>query len=1011
MFSKISSILQRGSLFLVVFFAGMAIFGIPVFGAESPSFRLDAQVGSAEGSVSSAYSLCSRFSPVGVQGDSSTFKILPSLNCATEDSEDEGGGGSHYHYCGNGSIDFSEQCDDGNTLSGDGCSDTCTVEVPGPGGGGSSSVCGNTILEFGEQCDDGNTSSSDGCSAVCVNETACGNSVLEAGEQCDDGNQNNNDGCSLTCQDEEDSVPPDVDPTVCGNAVRELGEQCDDGNASNEDGCNSLCRLERDPEVEPPLPEVPPFTPVPPSTPIPPVLFIPETEILRPSAPNLSDFFSGSLFSFCGNSVREQGEQCDDGNTRNGDGCTSICQREFAGASEEPSEVSPGSVYVTNDLSTLFFEQFPNGSGNFSVTLRSSEKEYEVKVLDTIDGYFSFQVLEEIPDDVYQIVVTDLEQPDLSRTMYLQIKQNETIYLPYEMTFGVQDLVDEVPQGFPVYEVQPILKGKATLAATIAIYSSNLEKTFIAFTDDEHAFEFEYPEKLVLGSSESLFIVVHYENGYVSREQEITFQLEETKGGAFISKGISPQIYLGFIFFFVAFVSAFISAVWSSFLKDQKDRNKGQVLWKRVSLTVGKILIVSAIASVILFSFLMKTMAFTTTPNILPYEGILKTAGGTAITTSHDFRFSVWLDGDFNAGVDRDGGGAIPGAAPGYSSYVEVRTITPDSSGFFQVNIGEVTPIPDFNTTTHLYLQVEIKTTGAPDTSYETLDIDGVDNATDRQAFGTIPYARNSDFIDNAELGTSDGNIVQLGAGDVFPVSVIPGGTNVGTFEIDSDNTGGVTQLSFGDVLNNQILSFDPDGVAVADGWFNFSDDVNIDGDLTINGTINGVTIGPVNRSIQYQPEYPNVIYDSIGPGDHKGKMEIFYIDTDGAAAPENFNSYKWTTNQATLQDKDLVVRFRIPDGFISWQATPITLRYRTEDGVLVNNKIDVSIEDTTGTLIGTLTGNSDLVSTTFTTTNIVFGGGGTFAVGSEITLFIKMSALDIGAAYVSDVNFHYIGN
>jgi cysteine-rich repeat protein len=768
--------------------------------------------------------------------------------------------------------------------------------------------------------------------------------------------------------------------------------------------------LERDPETEPPFPE-PPLPPLPPLTPIPPVLIPPVDVTLRPSAPDLSDFFTGSLFSSCGNSVRELGEQCDDGNTRNGDGCTSICQREFASVSEEPSEVSPGSVYVTNDLSTLFFEQFPSGSGNFSATLRSSEKEFAVEVLETSDGYFSFQVLEEIPDGVYQIVVTDLVQPKLSRTMYLQIKQNETIYLPYEMTFGTQNLVDEVPQGFLVYDEQPMLKGKTTLAATIAIYSTNLEKTFIVFTDDEYAFEFQYPEKLVRGASESLLIVVHYENGHVSREQEITFQLGELKGSAIVSADYSSPLFLGFLFFLVAFVSALISTAWSLFIAEKRKQKKVSSRWKQILLPISKIILVSGVVSIVLFSFLLKTMAFTTTPNILPYEGILKTAGGAAITTSHDFRFSVWLDGDFNAGVDRDGAGAIPGAAPGYSSYVEVRTITPDSSGFFQVNIGEVTPIPDFNTTTHLYLQVEIKTTGAPDTSYETLDIDGVDNATDRQAFGTIPYARNSDFIDNAELGTSDGNIVQLGAGDVFPVSVIPGGTNAGTFEIDSDNTGGVTQLSFGDVLNNQILSFDPDGVAVADGWFNFSDDVNIDGDLTINGTINGVTIGPVNRSIQYQPEYPNVIYDSIGPGDHKGKMEIFYMDTDGAAAPENFNSYKWTTNQATLQDKDLVVRFRIPDGFISWQATPITLRYRTEDGVLANNKIDVSIEDTTGTLIGTLTGNSDLVSTTFATTDISFGGGGVFAAGSEITLFIKLSALNIGAAYVSDVNFHYVGN
>ncbi len=34
--------------------------------------------------------------------------------------------------CGDGSVDVSEQCDDGNTLDGDGCSSTCRIEVPPP---------------------------------------------------------------------------------------------------------------------------------------------------------------------------------------------------------------------------------------------------------------------------------------------------------------------------------------------------------------------------------------------------------------------------------------------------------------------------------------------------------------------------------------------------------------------------------------------------------------------------------------------------------------------------------------------------------------------------------------------------------------------------------------------------------------------------------------------------------------------------------------------------------------
>ncbi len=44
--------------------------------------------------------------------------------------------------CGNGVVEGSEQCDDGNTVDGDGCSATCTTEA---GGGGASATNGASL--------------------------------------------------------------------------------------------------------------------------------------------------------------------------------------------------------------------------------------------------------------------------------------------------------------------------------------------------------------------------------------------------------------------------------------------------------------------------------------------------------------------------------------------------------------------------------------------------------------------------------------------------------------------------------------------------------------------------------------------------------------------------------------------------------------------------------------------------------------------------------------------------
>ncbi|MBU1446666.1 DUF4215 domain-containing protein, partial [Patescibacteria group bacterium] len=81
-----------------------------------------------------------------------------------------GGSGTPTPVCGNGSNEAGEQCDDGNTISGDGCSASCILEVLTP-------ICGNSAIEGSETCDDGNTTSGDGCSSTCALEvpTGCGN--------------------------------------------------------------------------------------------------------------------------------------------------------------------------------------------------------------------------------------------------------------------------------------------------------------------------------------------------------------------------------------------------------------------------------------------------------------------------------------------------------------------------------------------------------------------------------------------------------------------------------------------------------------------------------------------------------------------------------------------------------------------------------------------------------------------------------------------------------------------
>ncbi|WP_443096577.1 DUF4215 domain-containing protein [Pyxidicoccus fallax] len=213
--------------------------------------------------------------------------------------------------CGDRQLQTGEQCDDGNTRSGDGCTSACTKE-PGwscdtPGQACTKAEgCGNGRVEEPEACDDRNNIANDGCSADCstvergwncpqsggrCHAAACGDRIIAGEEECEDGNTANNDGCSSVCRLEPGWKCPPGEPcarTTCGDGKPEGTEQCDDGNSDTGDGCSPLCTRE-------------------------------------PKCAN------GRCEEVCGDGVmlpNSTREQCDDGNTRSGDGCSSACELE-----------------------------------------------------------------------------------------------------------------------------------------------------------------------------------------------------------------------------------------------------------------------------------------------------------------------------------------------------------------------------------------------------------------------------------------------------------------------------------------------------------------------------------------------------------------------------------------------------------------------------------------------------------------------------------------------------------
>jgi hypothetical protein len=275
---------------------------------------------------------------------------------------------------------------------------------------------------------------------------------------------------------------------------------------------------------------------------------------------------------------------------------------------------------------------------------------------------------------------------------------------------------------------------------------------------------------------------------------------------------------------------------------------------------IGTILATVILTASVLIST-QTALAATSAPQKLMYSARLLTSGGTAITSSHTVRFSFWKSADYT-GTDTTGTGAINTGSASYGSWQEVHTVTPDSRGYFSVELGSSTALPAMDSYTmqtllSLYLQVEVKSSSAADTSYELLDPKPIDSAVDRSPVLSVPFALNADRLDQRDVGTGSGSIAPLGSGGLLPVSTVPGGTNRDTFTIDSDNTASSNiVLKFGETLG-KTLTYD-----ITNTEFVFNDDVRVQGNLTVTGTVNGVNL---NSLVSNSAPLPLRVMSGVG--------------------------------------------------------------------------------------------------------------------------------------------------
>ncbi len=812
----------------------------------------------------------------------------------------------------------------------------------------------------------------------------CGDGLINSGEECDGGNLNGKTcldygfdsgslSCSATCTIITTACVDDEEPDdgggpillkKCGDGkVNRPSEECDDGNKKDGDGCSAKCKIEHG--------------------------------VADDDDDEVGDDDEGADDD--DEPADDDEEPADDEDTDDDDDEVDddepaddelieeelVEDTDYQGDIESYGEISDGwqiqavipSTEIPDEFDqfclpvekgtftideTLFLADFLRPTEKYTLALFDSQSNLlEQKEVETDqNGNFIAEFSELYENGTYIVQAKNVDDELVETyTFHLDIRQDDSLEL---VSLGDNHQIETnykktIDLGALNNSKKLDLNGKAEPGARLFAYlegSQIFVKT--VFIDKTGEFEINLPENLEAGDYK-LHLLQVLPNKTMSKNLSYKFTLEEERGYSIWSLAL----LLALILLALANCGGFIT-------KDS---------FKKIMSLFGLALILSVVP--------MQSSAFANAPQALVYEGRLLDSSGAVITAPQTFRFSFWSSADKLPG-DIDGvTGLIVPTAANYSLWQEEQTVTPNANGTFSLRLGDVTPLPDIDYTVHKYLQVEVMPAGSLPTDYELLDPTG-DNgadAEDRKTIGSVPYALNTEA---AQYSNEEG------------------------FVIDNDDTilnagTGSVELQFGDTLG-KILSYDTDN-----SYFNFNDNVNIEGDLTLTGTINGVDIttlsgAPEDKALVFTAEYSGSTLQADGGGDNRGKMQVGYVN---AGLTDKRNFYLWTTRQAAMQDMDIVLSVKLPKDFDHFNAAPLTINYKTSNGDNLVNSVDVFLYDTNGLAVP-LTGGSALASGTWDSANITFGGAPVFTANNTITLRIKLSTTSAGYAQVSDVIFNY---
>jgi hypothetical protein len=142
-------------------------------------------------------------------------------------------------------------------------------------------------------------------------------------------------------------------------------------------------------------------------------------------------------------------------------------------------------------------------------------------------------------------------------------------------------------------------------------------------------------------------------------------------------------------------------------------------------------------------------------------------------------------------------------------------------------------------------------------------------------------------------------------------------------------------------------------------------------------------------------PEFPNTVFSALGITDTLGTMTT---DSDGA---NNYNYYRWTSAESTMQAYGMVTMIQKPKLFNHWTACKL---YYKASGT---GSITFTVYDTLGNIVGTATGGTNSDWTELTIADMPGLNGGNWT-GDMFKIITKLEASNNGSVWLSNIVMDY---